>query len=282
RTADGTHALELGPLQETSLRGMWSAGETSGVGGAQLAVAEGTLAALAIAARLTGRRPATASYSRARRDVRALRALRRSRDRMRAFADVMAAAHAPGPGWPGWLSDDTDVCRCEEVSAGRVREAVREYGARDARTVKLLTRAGMGWCQGRMCGSAVACLVASATPRTGAFTSTPSSDHPLSAKAGAEAQAEAQAEAEAGAEAEAQADNTPAPAPDRRLLATPVPLVTLAALPEPPDAAPHEAPYTAPHDSATPAPSITTTPPLTTDPPIGPVSPPHPTEGQPS
>ncbi|MET7362763.1 FAD-dependent oxidoreductase [Streptomyces sp. NPDC005562] len=278
RTADGTHALELGPLQETSLRGMWSAGETSGVGGAQLAVAEGTLAGLAIAARLTGRRPATASYSRVRPDVRALRALRRSRDRMRAFADVMAAAHAPGPGWPGWLSDDTDVCRCEEVSAGRVREAVRKYGARDARTVKLLTRAGMGWCQGRMCGSAVACLVASATPRTGAFTSTPSSDRALPAEAGAEAKAEAEAEAEA------EADNTlaPAPPPDRRLLATPVPLATLAALPEPPGAAPHEAPYTAPHDTATPASSITTAPPLTADPPIRPASPPHPTEGQPS
>ncbi|MEU8952943.1 NAD(P)/FAD-dependent oxidoreductase [Streptomyces sp. NPDC048518] len=276
RTADGTHALELGPLQETSLRGMWSAGETSGVGGAQLAVAEGTLAGLAIAARLTGRLPATASRPRARSDMRALRALRslrRSRDRMRAFADVMAAAHAPGPGWPGWLSDDTDVCRCEEVSAGRVREAVREYGARDARTVKLLTRAGMGWCQGRMCGSAVACLVASATPRTEAFTSAPTSDDPLPAEAEAEARGEAEAEA-----GDAPA---PAPAPDRRLLATPVPLATLAALPETPGAppqdpspheTPYEAPYEAPHATYTPAPY---------DPPT-PTSPPHPTEGQPS
>jgi bacterioferritin-associated ferredoxin len=79
---------------------------------------------------------------------------------MRAFAEVMAAAHAPGAGWPGWLTDGTDVCRCEEVTAGRIREAVAELGARDARTVKLFTRAGMGWCQGRMCGTAVACLAA--------------------------------------------------------------------------------------------------------------------------
>lgn len=39
-----------------------------------------------------------------------------------------------------------------------IREAVDELGAGDPRTVKLLTRAGMGWCQGRMCGPAVACL----------------------------------------------------------------------------------------------------------------------------
>jgi hypothetical protein len=49
------------------------------------------------------------------------------------------------------------------VTAGAVREAVGELGAGDPRTVKLLTRAGMGWCQGRMCGEAVARLVAHRT-----------------------------------------------------------------------------------------------------------------------
>ncbi|MBD0741193.1 NAD(P)/FAD-dependent oxidoreductase [Streptomyces sp. CBMA152] len=148
--ADGTLALALDTRQETSVRGLWAAGETGGVGGAELARTEGELAGIAVAARLLGR-PA---------DSARLRRLLRDRDRMRAFAELMGRAHAPGPGWSGWLTDDTDVCRCEEVSAGRVREAVRDLGARDARTVKLLTRAGMGWCQGRMCGTAVACLAA--------------------------------------------------------------------------------------------------------------------------
>ncbi|WP_405851379.1 FAD-dependent oxidoreductase [Streptomyces sp. NBC_00090] len=147
---DGTLGLALDDLQETSVAGLWAAGETGGVGGAELARTEGELAGRAIADRLLGR---TAGAGR-------VVELRRRRDRMRAFADVMSAAHAPGPGWPAWLDDETDVCRCEEVSAGRVREAAAELGARDARTVKLLTRAGMGWCQGRMCGTAVACLAA--------------------------------------------------------------------------------------------------------------------------
>ncbi|MEU1094532.1 (2Fe-2S)-binding protein, partial [Streptomyces sp. NPDC005877] len=77
---------------------------------------------------------------------------------LRRFARAMAAAHRPGDGWTGWLDDATLVCRCEEVPAGRIKEAVAELGAKDARTVKLLTRAGMGWCQGRMCGQAVTCL----------------------------------------------------------------------------------------------------------------------------
>ncbi|PNE37787.1 NAD(P)/FAD-dependent oxidoreductase [Streptomyces noursei] len=147
---DGTRGLALDGLQETSVRGLWAAGETGGVGGAQLARLEGELAAVTVAARVLGR-PAHGGR---------VRELTRRRDRMRAFADAMAAVHAPGPGWPRWLTDDTDVCRCEEVTTGRIREAIEDLGARDARSVKLLTRAGMGWCQGRMCGSAVACLTA--------------------------------------------------------------------------------------------------------------------------
>lgn len=140
RSPDGTVALELDARQRTSVPGLWSAGETGGIGGAQLALAEGEIAAHAIAGRPVPAR------------------LVRTRTRLRAFAAAMAAAHRPGPGWTGWLREDTDVCRCEEVPAGRIREAVEDLGARDVRTVKLLTRAGMGWCQGRMCGQAVAAL----------------------------------------------------------------------------------------------------------------------------
>ncbi|MGI5377160.1 FAD-dependent oxidoreductase [Streptomyces sp. CA-251387] len=155
RTApDGTRALALDVSQESSVPGIWAAGETGGIGGAQLARVEGELAGIAVAARLRGR-PALLVSTHARK-------LRQRRDRLRVFADAMAAAHMPGPGWTDWLDGDTEVCRCEEVTASRVREAVGGYGARDARTVKLLTRAGMGWCQGRVCGTAVACLAAGA------------------------------------------------------------------------------------------------------------------------
>jgi NAD(P)H-nitrite reductase large subunit len=145
RTPDGTFALALDEDQETSVPVVWAAGETGGIGGAPLALTEGELAARAIAARLRGT-PGVSD------------ALRRRRNRMRAFADAMGAAHAPGPGWLYWLTDETEVCRCEEVTAGRIRAAVDDLGARDARSVKLMTRAGMGWCQGRMCGQAVTCL----------------------------------------------------------------------------------------------------------------------------
>ncbi|MFI1769047.1 FAD-dependent oxidoreductase [Streptomyces sp. NPDC020800] len=154
RTApDGAPALEVDARQRTTVSGVWAAGESTGIGGAQLAAAEGELAALAAAAALGTARGGTALAARTA-------ALSRRRDRLRAFADLMAAAHRPGTGWTEWLRDDTEVCRCEEVTAAVVKEAAAEYGARDRRTAKLLTRAGMGWCQGRMCGTAVAFLAA--------------------------------------------------------------------------------------------------------------------------
>ncbi|MGW7414244.1 FAD/NAD(P)-dependent oxidoreductase [Streptomyces sp. NPDC054863] len=180
RTPDGTHALVVDDRQRTTVPGVWSAGETGGVGGAELAGIEGELAALDIAAnrgeehadRHDGRRSDRHDGQRSARHDREQvghrdRKLAARRDRLRRFADAMAAAHAPGPGWVHWLHSDTDVCRCEEVTAGQVREAVGDLGARDVRTVKLLTRAGMGWCQGRMCGPAVALLAGGAAGPAG-------------------------------------------------------------------------------------------------------------------
>jgi D-hydroxyproline dehydrogenase subunit alpha len=91
--------------------------------------------------------------------------LARRRARLRRFAAALHAVFPVPATWPEHLTDDTLVCRCEEVPYGTVRAAVTELGATDARTVKLLTRTGMGWCQGRMCGPAVACLAARLTGR---------------------------------------------------------------------------------------------------------------------
>ncbi|MYQ76542.1 MULTISPECIES: NAD(P)/FAD-dependent oxidoreductase [unclassified Streptomyces] len=146
---DGSAVLEVDARLRTTVPGVWAVGETGGVGGVRLALAEGELAALSVIADARGGRvPARAG------------ALRRRRRRMRGFAGLMGTVHRPGPAWTGWLDPDTEVCRCEEVTVGTVRTAVTELGAGDTRTAKLLTRAGMGWCQGRTCGFAVRALTA--------------------------------------------------------------------------------------------------------------------------
>jgi NADPH-dependent 2,4-dienoyl-CoA reductase/sulfur reductase-like enzyme len=204
--ADGTTALRVNTTQRTTVPGLYAAGETAGVAGAETALVEGEIAALAIARAYHSRGlpPAVASKPNGRRVTRAITAARsrlsrsddattpssttdtppdappaapsplppppnlatllRSRARQRAFAELLRARHPIPAAWHTHLADDTLVCRCEEVPVSAITEAVTDLGATDARTVKLLTRAGMGWCQGRMCGYAIACLAGETPP----------------------------------------------------------------------------------------------------------------------
>ncbi|GAB3165347.1 FAD/NAD(P)-binding oxidoreductase [Amycolatopsis stemonae] len=124
--------------QRTSVPGVFAAGEITGIGGAALAAAEGAVAGTAAAGGTPGR------------------ALRRERDHARSFARRLAAAHPIGAGWPGWLRDDTVVCRCEETTYGALTRVARDATNPGPHALKLGTRAGLGPCQGRMCGPAVA------------------------------------------------------------------------------------------------------------------------------
>lgn len=145
---DGSH-VHVDDEQRTDVPGVWAAGEATGVGGAALSLAEGHLAGRSAAARLLGVAPDPRGRS---------AAAVRARARQRAFAAELDGAYAAPVRWEERVTDATVVCRCEEVTAGAVREAVGSLGAGDLRTVKLLTRAGMGWCQGRMCEPGVAGL----------------------------------------------------------------------------------------------------------------------------
>ncbi|HEY4458675.1 MAG TPA: FAD-dependent oxidoreductase [Pseudonocardiaceae bacterium] len=81
----------------------------------------------------------------------------------KAFAARLARAHPIGAGWVGWLQPDTIVCRCEETTFAALCEAATNPSMMDDRALRLATRAGLGPCQGRMCGPTVAELTASPT-----------------------------------------------------------------------------------------------------------------------
>ena len=57
------------------------------------------------------------------------------------------------------------ICRCEEVTAGKIREQAR-LGCLGPNQAKAYGRAGMGPCQGRYCGLTVTALLAEANGRT--------------------------------------------------------------------------------------------------------------------
>ena len=142
---DETVVFEVDKEQRASAKNIWIAGEATGIGGADLALAEGAIAGLSA----TGSRiPA---------------GMRWKRFTKRLFAKALQRSYPVGGGWQEWLRDETVICRCEEVSCQEIVESVQELGAEDARTSKLFTRAGMGLCQGRVCSRNVSDLVAGTT-----------------------------------------------------------------------------------------------------------------------
>jgi D-hydroxyproline dehydrogenase subunit alpha len=137
RVANG--ALVVDDAQRTSEPTVFAAGECTGVGGEALALLEGEIAGLAAAGRSSA-------------------ALYRARDRAGAIVGRIARAFAPRAELFARPTAETVVCRCEDVRLGQLDP---EWGARQA---KLATRAGMGPCQGRVCGAALERMFGWAAP----------------------------------------------------------------------------------------------------------------------
>jgi hypothetical protein len=120
--------------QASSVANVWAAGESTGIGGVDKALAEGRIAGLAAIGVAAG----------------ALELERRTRSH--AFAALLAERFAPAAAVRDLCRMSTIVCRCEDVTAAQLAE----HGS--WRSAKLQTRAGMGPCQGRVCGAACSFL----------------------------------------------------------------------------------------------------------------------------
>lgn len=140
----GFLATETDEDGRTALPGMFTIGDGADLGGSRVATARGWLAGAA-AARDLGFNPPDVSAQRS--DLR--QALR--------FQAALWTLFRPPAFAPEQLPDATIICRCEEVTAGRVRAALAE-GVASLPAVKKATRAGMGRCQGRFCAATVAHL----------------------------------------------------------------------------------------------------------------------------
>lgn len=134
--------------QQSSVPQVYCAGETTGIGGSDAALVEGRIAGhLAAGGSLTDRQ--------LRRAVRHRRSLQQ-------LAAAIRDGHRIGRGWTSWLTDDTVICRCEEVSYASLRSILAATRSNGLRPVKLTTRVGLGPCQGRICGRTVEELMAGA------------------------------------------------------------------------------------------------------------------------
>lgn len=140
---------------DTSVEGIAIAGDGAGIGGAEAAIVRGRIAARAAVEALA---PAAAAKL---APMATLRASLAQAERGRNFLDTL---FRPAPQFR-IPSGDTIVCRCEEVSAKDILDAVA-IGATGPNQLKAYRRTGMGPCQGRLCGLTVTELMAQARDRT--------------------------------------------------------------------------------------------------------------------
>jgi NADPH-dependent 2,4-dienoyl-CoA reductase/sulfur reductase-like enzyme len=129
RLADGF--VQVDDFQQTCVTGVFCAGEPTGVGGVELALVEGQIAGLSAAGQTDK-----------------ARTLFPERKKLKKFAAALDRTFGLRSELRELPTDQTIVCRCEDVTYGRLRAQA------NWRTAKLQTRCGMGPCQGRICGPA--------------------------------------------------------------------------------------------------------------------------------
>ncbi len=123
--------VRVDEFQQTTVPGIFCAGEPTGIGGVELALVEGQIAGLASVGRATQARE-----------------LFPEQRKLKTFAAAMEDAFQLRPELRDLPSAETVVCRCEDVPMS----SLRLYP--NWRAAKLQTRCGMGSCQGRICGPA--------------------------------------------------------------------------------------------------------------------------------
>jgi NADPH-dependent 2,4-dienoyl-CoA reductase/sulfur reductase-like enzyme len=128
--ADGKAKVD--EWQRTSVEGIFSVGESTGIGGLDLALVEGQVAGLAAAGKTED-----------------ARRLFPKRDSLQGSAHAMDRSFTLRPELRHLVRADTIVCRCEDVRWSSLQ------GQQSLRTARLYTRCGMGPCQGRVCGAAL-------------------------------------------------------------------------------------------------------------------------------
>lgn len=138
----------------SSVAGVYLAGDGAGIAGADAAERAGERAALAL---LQDRAFPV--------DTARCAALESDLAKIEKIRDMLEAAFPFPAHWAATLPDDLTLCRCEDVSVGSVRQAVQAFGLTEMNRLKAVTRTGMGRCQGRMCGAAVAEVLAGACGR---------------------------------------------------------------------------------------------------------------------
>ncbi len=118
--------------QRTRLPDVYAAGECTGIGGSELSIAEGYIAGYCAAGHPHQATPWVAR-----------------REQWHSFATLLKQTFSLKPELKTLVNDSTLICRCEDVRWAEVSSL------ENLKQIKMLTRCGMGPCQGKICHSSL-------------------------------------------------------------------------------------------------------------------------------
>jgi len=145
------HLPERDAAGRSSVAGVYLAGDGAGIMGADAAEWAGELAALTL----------LADHG-VQVDANQARLLEGKLQKLTGFREGLERAFPFPQNWAAQAPDELIVCRCENITAGQLRQTIGASGIDDINRLKALTRVGMGRCQGRICGVAAAEILAHA------------------------------------------------------------------------------------------------------------------------
>ncbi|WP_341771195.1 (2Fe-2S)-binding protein [Pseudomaricurvus hydrocarbonicus] len=151
---EGGFLVEHDQWMQSSVPGLFVAGEITAVAGADAAMEEGRLAAFGIIRKKMGAQQCTEFTTQ-------IDAVTRRLQKHEQFSTLLRALSDPEDIPKTLLKDEAIVCKCEQVSVGDIHSMLTDNQfVSTASSLKLLTRAGMGLCQGRYCQHILVRLIA--------------------------------------------------------------------------------------------------------------------------
>ncbi len=138
--------VDVDDYLETSIKGIFTIGASTGICGADKSQLEGELSAYSVLNQLN--KISKTNFKNKTSNLRV------QRHKMMKFTNLLSSMQEANLNELNNLDDNTTICRCENIKIGFIKEAI-ENGSTSINSIKKRTRAGMGNCQGKTCSQLV-------------------------------------------------------------------------------------------------------------------------------
>ena len=134
---------QFNDVYKTSEKNVFVAGDNTGIGGDKMASIEGKIVGIEVS-RLLGKLAKEKANLIHKPLLKKLKSYNWYKNHLNKIYKFK-------PGFFNILTDETTICRCEEVDYKSIKEILEDPSSRNLKSLKNILRTGMGRCQGRFC-----------------------------------------------------------------------------------------------------------------------------------